>query len=128
MICTYARHQARSVGWECPDCGHVVEQPLYERALENFGFEGQIIALAEEAGELAAACCRLINRKGGMGAVVEEAVGVESVLASIRDLLASPTQWEDTRKSQSEKLRRKLDQMDANRANSAASALEEVQK
>lgn len=86
---------------------------LHERALAAFGYHGQLVALAEEAGELAAACCRLVNAKGGHEAVVEEAVGVESVLASIRDLLAAPSQWAEVREAQAAKLRRKLDAMQA---------------
>lgn len=78
-------------------------------ALQKFGYKGQLAALAEEAAELAAAACRLLNGKCDEFAVVEEVIGVESVVASIRAELADEGIWDHIRAEQRAKLCKNLE-------------------
>lgn len=88
--------------------GVVAMDDLHLLALQRFGYKGQLAALAEEAAELAAAACRLLNGKCDEFAVVEEIIGVEAVVASIRDELADEGVWDLIRAEQRTKLCMKL--------------------
>lgn len=57
---------------------------IYNAAFSRWGFDSQVLALAEESSELAAACTRLINHKTNCSKVAEEAADVEIMLEQLR--------------------------------------------
>lgn len=79
--------------------------PLSSRALEVFGERHQFLALSEELAEASAAVSRLLNNKGDNLDLVSELVDVESVIASVRYLLAKEEVWSEIRAEKRAKLR-----------------------
>lgn len=57
---------------------------LYERAFIMFGFDAQVLKLAEESGELAAAACQFLNHKTNGKHLAEEAADVEIMIEQLR--------------------------------------------
>ncbi len=57
---------------------------IYDAAFSRWGFDSQVMALAEESSELAAACSRFINHKTNGSKVAEEAADVEIMLEQLR--------------------------------------------
>lgn len=57
---------------------------IYDAAFSRWGFDSQVLALAEESSELAAACSRFINHKTNGSKVAEEAADVEIMLEQLR--------------------------------------------
>lgn len=90
-----------------------VYYPLAARALATFGERRQLLALVEELAEAGAAVSRLLNEKGDRREVVAEIVDVESVVASLRDVLAEPGEWGLMRQGKRAKLARVLASGDA---------------
>lgn len=82
--------------------------PLAPQALAAFGERRQLLALAEELAEASAAVSRLLNEKGDYAEVLTEIVDVESVTASVRDLLGTPETWDLVRQQKRAKLAGKL--------------------
>lgn len=83
--------------------------PLAKKALEAFGEDVQFLALIEELGEAAAAVARYKNGKGDIQDIRSEIVDVESVVASLRDILGHPQAWVEMRALKRAKLARKLE-------------------
>lgn len=82
--------------------------PLALDALAAFGERRQLLVLAEELAEAAAAVSRLLNEKGDKIEVLTELVDVESVTASLRDVLGSAEAWDRVRLEKRAKLAAKL--------------------
>lgn len=82
--------------------------PLAPRALAVFGEQRQLLALAEELSEASAAVARLLNDKGDRAEILAELVDVESVTASLRDVLGDPQEWDRVRAEKRAKLAGKL--------------------
>lgn len=57
---------------------------IYDAALAQWGYDSQILMVAEECNELAAACTRFINHKANGAQVAEEAADVEIMLEQLR--------------------------------------------
>ena len=89
---------------------------MQARALRVFGVQAQLLQLAEELSEAAAAVARLANGKGDSWDAIEELVDVESVVASLRDHLGTPETWAGIRSVKEDKLREVLERADRERA------------
>jgi len=57
---------------------------IFDAALTKWGFDSQVLVLAEESSELSAACSRFINHKTDSSALAEEAADVEIMIAQLR--------------------------------------------
>ncbi|QHM71645.1 hypothetical protein [Mixta intestinalis] len=57
---------------------------IYDAALACWGFDAQVLTVAEECSELAAATTRFINHKANGNAVAEEAADVEIMIEQLR--------------------------------------------
>ena len=57
---------------------------IFEAAFAKWGFDSQVLVLAEEASELSASCVRFINHKTGSDKVAEEAADVEIMIEQLR--------------------------------------------
>ncbi|EOX0566358.1 hypothetical protein ACO31P_000745 [Klebsiella pneumoniae] len=57
---------------------------IFEAAFAKWGFDSQLLVLAEEASELSASCVRFINHKTGSDKVAEEAADVEIMIEQLR--------------------------------------------
>ncbi|MCF6970381.1 hypothetical protein [Klebsiella variicola] len=57
---------------------------IFEAAFAKWGFDSQVLVLAEEASKLSASCVRFINHKAGSNKVAEEAAGVEIMVEQLR--------------------------------------------
>ncbi|HBU3861010.1 hypothetical protein [Klebsiella pneumoniae] len=57
---------------------------IFEAAFAKWGFDSQVLVLAEEASELSASCVRFINHKTGSDKVAEEAANVEIMIEQLR--------------------------------------------
>lgn len=60
------------------------KQQIYDAALGKWGYDAQVLALAEECSELSAAICRFINHKANGSTVADEAADVEILLEQLR--------------------------------------------
>ncbi|HDZ1393096.1 hypothetical protein LIN35_18690 [Klebsiella pneumoniae] len=57
---------------------------IFEAAFAKWGFDSQVLVLAEEASELSASCVRFINHKAGSDKVADEAADVEIMIEQLR--------------------------------------------
>ena len=57
---------------------------IYDAALARWGFDAQVLTVAEECSELAAACTRFVNHKANGNSVAEEAADVEIMIEQLR--------------------------------------------
>ncbi|MDV1253148.1 hypothetical protein RZQ12_23080 [Klebsiella michiganensis] len=57
---------------------------IFEAAFAKWGFDSQVLVLAEEASELSASCVRFINHKTDSSKVAEEAADVEIMIEQLR--------------------------------------------
>ncbi|CAM4196926.1 hypothetical protein PLGE761_15665 [Pluralibacter gergoviae] len=57
---------------------------IFDAALTKWGFDSQVLVLAEESSELSAACARFINHKTDSSTLAEEAADVEIMIAQLR--------------------------------------------
>lgn len=80
---------------------------IHQRAFETWGFEAQLLALGEEAAELAAKVLRYQNDKCILADVVEEIIDVESLVASLKPNIDAD--WEAVRQKKRAKLLSKLE-------------------
>lgn len=63
---------------------NVKNSAIFDAALTKWGFDSQVLALAEESSELSAACSRFINHKTDSSRLAEEAADVEIMIAQLR--------------------------------------------
>lgn len=63
---------------------NVKSTAIFDAALTKWGFDSQVLALAEESSELSAACSRFINHKTDSCRLAEEAADVEIMIAQLR--------------------------------------------
>lgn len=57
---------------------------IFEAAFAKWGFDSQVLVLAEEASELSASCVRFINHKTSSDKVAEEVADVEIMIEQLR--------------------------------------------
>lgn len=57
---------------------------IYDAALARWGYDGQVLTVAEECSELAASCTRFVNHKANGNSVAEEAADVEIMIEQLR--------------------------------------------
>ncbi|MBV4411340.1 hypothetical protein J0B02_00510 [Enterobacteriaceae bacterium YMB-R22] len=57
---------------------------IYDAALARWGYESQVLTVAQECNELAAACTRFINHKANGNSVAGEAADVEIMIEQLR--------------------------------------------
>jgi NTP pyrophosphatase (non-canonical NTP hydrolase) len=63
----------------------MMNKPLiYDAALARWGYDSQVLVVAEECNELAAACTRFVNHKANGMRVAEEAADVEIMIEQLR--------------------------------------------
>lgn len=57
---------------------------IYDAAFARWGYDSQILVVAEECNELAASCTRFVNHKANGNKVAEEAADVEIMIEQLR--------------------------------------------
>ena len=57
---------------------------IYDAALALWGYDAQVLAVAEECNELAASCTRFVNHKSNGRKIAEEAADVEIMIEQLR--------------------------------------------
>lgn len=57
---------------------------IYDGALALWGYDSQVLTVAEECNELAASCTRFVNHKANGNSVAEEAADVEIMIEQLR--------------------------------------------
>ena len=57
---------------------------LYDAALAKWGYDAQVLVLAEECSELSASACRFVNHKANGAKLADEAADVEIMLEQLR--------------------------------------------
>lgn len=57
---------------------------LYDRAFNEWGFDKQVLKLAEESSELSTAACQFLNHSGSGKQVAEECADVEIMIEQMR--------------------------------------------
>ncbi|EAS2293541.1 hypothetical protein DIJ94_00620 [Salmonella enterica] len=57
---------------------------IYDAAIARWGYDAQVLTVAEECNELAAACTRFVNHKANGNSVAEEAADVEIMIEQLR--------------------------------------------
>lgn len=85
------------------------DQSPQARALAKWGLQAQLGKLVEELVEAADAAIKLMQGRVASTALMEEIIGVESVVQSVRGLLGQDWEWELLRADQEEKLLRHLE-------------------
>lgn len=63
---------------------NVKNSAIFDAALTKWGFDSQVLALAEESSELSAACSRFINHKTDSSKLAEETADVEIMIEQLR--------------------------------------------
>lgn len=84
------------------------DYPRAKDALATWGEHTQLLTLLEELTEATSALARFLNQKDGASQLREEIVDVEAVVASLRDVLGSPSEWREDRERKTAKLAAKL--------------------
>ena len=81
---------------------------VHQRAFETWGVDAQLLALGEEAAELAAKVCRYQNDKCVLADVMEEIVDVLSLVASLTPNIGTGEEWDSLQQMKRRKLLSKL--------------------
>ena len=85
----------------------IEEAAIYDAAAKKWKFEEQVIAMAEECGELVVECCKLNlgKNKEGMEGMLEEMADVQIMLDQMRHTYFKPRDMDQWKAIKLRKLR-----------------------